>query len=165
MISTGCVVLAFFQIVTYIPAKSARYIGGTANIPHEVTGTLNAGDEKTLAFAWEKSSKTEAGGWRVAYNQVTGLSYGQHAGRRVGGAVAAAATFWGAPAAVPMLLVKKRRHYVTIEFLDEKGQKQGAIFLVGKGAIEPLLDQLEARTGKKVQCEDEEASKTRNKRG
>jgi hypothetical protein len=62
---------------------------------------------------------------------------------------------------VPLLLVKKRRHYLTIEFLDEKGKKQGAIFLVGKKAIENLLDDLEAKTGKKTHYEDEEARKAR----
>ena len=68
-----------------------------------------------------------------------------------------------APVVVPLLLVKKRRHYLTIEFLDQKGKKQGAIFLVGKKAIGSLLDDLEAKTGKKVQYEDEEARLTREK--
>ncbi len=69
----------------------------------------------------------------------------------------------GAPALVPLLLVKKRRHYLTVEFMDEKEKKQGAIFLVGKKAIGTLLDGLEAKTGKKTQFEDEDARKSREK--
>jgi hypothetical protein len=64
---------------------------------------------------------------------------------------------------VPFLFTKKRRHYLTIEFLDDKGKSQGAIFLVGKKAIGPLLDDLEAKTGKKTQYEDEEATRARAK--
>jgi hypothetical protein len=163
MIGTAYVALAFFQVVTYIPTKSAKYIGGTAAIPQNAVGTLRTSDQKTLSFDWGKSRKSDAEGWHVAYGQVTGLSYGQHAGRRVGAAIASAGTFIGAPAALPLLLVKKRRHYLTIEFLDDKGKKQGAIFLVGKNAIGPLLDDLETKTGKKVQYEDAEARQAREK--
>jgi hypothetical protein len=52
---------------------------------------------------------------------------------------------------------------LTIQFLDDKGKSQGAIFLVGKKAIGPLLDDLEAKTGKKTQYEDEEATRARAK--
>ncbi len=64
---------------------------------------------------------------------------------------------------VPLLPTKKRRHYLTIEFLDGNGKSQGAIFLVGKKAIGTLLDDLEAKTGKKIQYEDDEARKAREK--
>jgi len=163
MKGTACVVLALFQVVTYIPTRSAKYIGGTATIPQEVVGALRATDQKTLSFEWAETKKTEGQTWRIAYSQVTGLSYGQHAGRRVGAstAVVASTGLLGAPVVVPLLLVKKRRHYLTIEFLDEEGKKQGAIFLVGKKAIGTLLDDLEAKTGKKSQFEDENARKAR----
>lgn len=163
MNATSYVVLALLQVVTYIPTKSAKYIGGTATIPQEVLGRLDTSDLMNLSFDWAKAGKTAAGNWGIPYSHVTGLSYGQHAGRRVGASAAAAATVWGAPAAIPLLLVKKRRHYLTIDFLDENGKKHGAIFLVGKSAIGSLLDDLESKTGKKTQFEDEEARKTREK--
>ena len=166
MKATTCVLLALLQAVTYIPSKSAKYIGGTVTtIPQEVLGALDTSDPKILSFDWAEEGKTKAGEWHIAYNQVTGLSYGQHAGRRVGASAAVLASTGGfaAPLVVPLLLVKKRRHYLTLEFLDEKGKKQGAIFLVGKKAIGNLLDDLEAKTGKKTQFEDEEARKAREK--
>lgn len=147
-------------VITYIPGRSAKYIGGTVSaIPQEIVGELDTSDQKALSFEWAKAGKREAGDWRVAYNQVTALSYGQHAGRRVGSAVATGVLTMGAGSL--LLLTKKRRHYLTIDFLDEKGKSQGAIFLVGKKAIRPLLDGLEAKTGKKTQYEDEEARKAR----
>ncbi len=165
MKAIACVMLALFQVVTYIPSRSAKYIGGTATIPREMVGALRANDQQTLSFDWAKKGKTEAGAWRITYTQVTGLSYGQHAGRRVGAsaAVLGPTLGLGAPVALPLLLVKKRRHYLTVEFLDEKGKKQAAVFLVGKNAIGPLLDDLESKIGKKVQYEDEEARKAREK--
>jgi hypothetical protein len=166
MRGTICLALALLQVITYIPSGSAKYVGGTvATIPQEMLGELDTSDQKALSFEWAETKKTEGRTWRIAYSQVTGLSYGQHAGRRVGAAAAVTASTFGlgAPVMVPLLLVKKRRHYLTIEFLDEKGKKQGAIFLVGKRAIGNLLDDLEAKTGKKTQFEDEEARKAREK--
>lgn len=166
MRGTMCVALALLQVITYIPSRSAKYVGGTvATIPQEALGELDTSDQKVLSFEWAETKKTDGKTWRIAYSQVTALSYGQHAGRRVGAAAAVTATTFGvgAPVIIPLLLVKKRRHYLTIEFLDEKGKKQGAIFLVGKNAIGPLLDDLEAKTGKKTQYEDEEARRARAK--
>jgi hypothetical protein len=161
MRGTMCVALALMQVVTYIPSRSAKYVGGTvATIPPEVLGALDTSDQKVLSFEWAGTKKTEGQTWRIAYSQVTGLSYGQHAGRRTGAAIAAGAVTFGM-GAVPYLFTKKRRHYLTIEFLDDKGKKQGAIFLVGKKAIGNLLDDLEAKTGKKTQFDDEDARKAR----
>lgn len=161
MKGAACVMLALFQVITYIPGRSAKYIGGTVSaIPQEVVGELDTSDQKALSFEWAETDKTKEN-WRIAYTQVTALSYGQHAGRRVGSAVATGVLTMGAGSL--LLLTKKRRHYLTIDFLDEKGKSQGAIFLVGKKAIRPLLDGLEAKTGKKTQYEDEEARKAREK--
>ncbi len=161
-----CLLFAFFQVITYIPSQRAKYIGGTvSSIPAEVLGTLDVSDDKMVSFRWEKTGKIEAGDCRIAYNQVTALSYGQHAGRRVGGAVGVTAASGGllAPVAVPLLLVKKRRHYLTIDYSDAQGKPQAAIFLVGKKVIGDFLKTLASKTGKKVEYEDEEARKSGEK--
>ena len=89
MRNTMCVTLALLQVMTYIPSRSAKYVGGTvATIPQEVLGELDTSDQKVLSFQWAETKKTEGKTWRIAYSQVTGLSYGQHAGRRVGAAIA-----------------------------------------------------------------------------
>ncbi len=158
---TTCVVLVLLQVITYVPTQSAKYVGGTVStIPPGATGALDVSDEKELSFKWKKD-----GEWRVPYEKITSVEYGQHAGRRVGATVATAVAtvpLFGIPA-LPILFSKKRRHYVTIDLLDERGKPQAAIFNVGKKAILVTLKTLEVRTGKKVQYEDEEARRAGNK--
>lgn len=128
-----------------IPKDKAVYVGGT-------TSALKAGTESTLDVSGETGLVFSD--WRLQYAKVTALSYGQHAGRRVGAAILVA---W------PLLFSKKRRHYLTIEYTDDQGKQQAAIFEVGKDAIRTDLKTLEVRTGKKVEYEDEEAKKSGNK--
>ncbi len=156
-----CGLLVFFQVITYIPAERAKFIGGTVStIPRDVLGTFEVKDEKLLSFKWD-----ETGEWRIPYAKVTSVSYGQHAGRRVGATIATAvatAPLLGIPA-LPLLFSKKRRHYLTIEYSDEQEKAQAAIFLVGKKAIRETLKILEIRTGKNIRYEDEEARQSGNR--
>ena len=64
---------------------------------------------------------------------------------------------------LPILLAKKRHHFLTVEYSDDAGKTQAAIFEVGKESIRSVLKVLEVRSGKKVQYEDKEAEKTGNK--
>jgi hypothetical protein len=140
-----------------LDSKKSSYVGGTvASIPKDAEGIMSTDDTKTLSFKSEKAT------WLVPYEKVTSLSYGQHAGRRVGATVALGVTTLGI-GALPMLFSKKRRHYLTVEYSDEQGAAQAAIFEVGKDAIRTTLKSLEVRTGKKVDFEDDEARKAGNK--
>ena len=58
---------------------------------------------------------------------------------------------------------KKRRHYLTMEYVDAEGKSQAAVFEIGKNAIRYTLKSLEVRTGKKIEYEDDEARKAGNK--
>ena len=162
---SACVVLLFFQVITYIPNEAAEYVGGTVTtIPQEAAGELITADENILSFTWQKGGQSGGGEWRIPYNRVTYLGYGQHAGRRVGTATALApASAILAPVFVPVMWSKKRRHYITLAFKDDQGKAQTAIFLLGKKAIRTLPKILEVRTGVKLQYEDEEARKVGNK--
>jgi len=128
------------------------YIGGTAPLKQGAEAVLNTADENAVGFT----------DWKVPYKSVTGLSYGQHAGRRVGATVALGVTTLGI-GALPMLFSKKRRHYLTIEYTDDAGKPQAAIFEVGKNAVRTALKTLEVRTGKKIEYEDDDARKAGNK--
>ena len=79
------------------------------------------------------------------------LEYGQKAGRRLGLAIAVSPV---------LLLSKKRRHYLTINFLDEQGKQQAAVLELGKSIVRGTLASLEARTGRKIEYEDDEARKS-----
>lgn len=140
-----------------IPKEKAQYSGGTvAAIPVGAIGPLVTTDAQNLIFRWDGSGKNPAGSWSIPYAEIISLSYGQHAGRRVGAAVAWGATTLGIMA-LPILFSKKRRHYLTIEYKGAQGRVQAAIFQVGKEAICPTLTVLEVRSGQKVQYENDEA--------
>ena len=157
-----CMMLLFFQVITYIPEESAQYVGGTVTaIPQQTTGELLTDDENILSFTWQKGGQSGGGEWRIPYKRVTYLGYGQHSGRRVGSTTALALATGGA--SLPVMWSKKRRHYITLSFKDDQGKAQTAIFLVGKKAILTLPKILEIRTGVKLQYEDEEAKKVGNK--
>ena len=138
-------------------SDKAMYVGGTTTaIPQKSEGRFSTDDTKVASFNWGK------GEWKVPYEKVTSLAYGQHAGRRVGATIAWGVTTFGIMA-LPMLLSKKRRHYVTLEYTDDSGASQAAIFELGKDAIRTTLKSLEVRTGKKVEYEGDEARKAGNK--
>jgi len=161
----SCLVLLMFQVVTYIPNEAAQYVGGTVTtIPQQAVGELVSADENVLLFTWQKGGQSGGGEWRIPYNRVTYLGYGQHAGRRVGttAALAPAAVLAG-PVFVPVLWSKKRRHYLTLGFIDDQDKAQTVIFMVGKKSIRVLPKILEVRTGVKLEYEDEEARKVGNK--
>lgn len=124
-------------------SDKAMYVGGTVNSIKEGTeGTLSAKDEKVMTFTYEGKTLS------VPYERVNDLEYGQKAGRRLGVAIAIT---WMA------LFSKKRRHYLTVGYTDENDKQQAAVFELGKGTVRVTLATLEARTGRKVDYEDEEA--------
>ncbi len=86
----------------------------------------------------------------VPYENVNTLEYGQKVDRRYLMAIAIS----------PLLLLsKKRKHYLTIGYIDEEGRQQALVFEVGKGHIRSVLASLEAKTGRKVEYQDIEARK------
>jgi len=122
------------------------YVGGTIGAIKEGTeGKSSAADEKVFVFTY-KGGKLE-----VPYDRIDALEYGQKAGRRVGLAVVVNPLF---------LLSKKRRHFLTLNYMDDSGKQQAGVFELGKDTIRVTLASLEARTGKKIEYQDEEARKS-----
>src|SRR4051794_26878808 len=133
------------SLVAGIDSKSSMYIGGTVTMLKEGDlGTLVDKNTNVL-FKLEKGDTQ----LQIPYDKVTGLSYGQHAGRRVGSTIALGVTTLGI-GALPLLFSKKRRHYLTIEYTDADGKGQAAIFEVGKDAVRTMLKTIEVRSGKKI---------------
>ena len=58
------------------------------------------------------------------------------------------------------LFSKKRKHFLTINFMDENDKQQAAVIELGKYVVRVTLASLEARTGKKIEYQDEEARKS-----
>lgn len=147
LVSLLFVFLLIFETVMWagLGSSKAMYVGGTTKgIAERTEGTSSLTDEG-FVFAYK------AGKLMILYTQVNALEYGQKAGRRVGMAIAIS----------PLLLFsKKRKHYLTISYLDEQKQQQAAVFELGKDAIKPTLAGLEGKTGKKVEYQDDEARKS-----
>jgi hypothetical protein len=119
------------------------YAGGTA------AGVKNNSDariEVTGEDALRLDTRTTS--IRVPYKDIDTLEYGMRVSRRYVEAVLISPVF---------LVAKKRTHYLTIGYVDAQGKQQAMVLRVGKDAIRPLLVSLEARTGKRVEYQDEDA--------
>ena len=149
-------------VMAGLDGKKAAYQGGTMKdkifegAKDAVEGILNTGDEKDLKFeyTWNKAGKV----YTIPYNQIIDIEYGQKAGRRVGAALATGLLI--SPIGLFLLFSKKRKHFVTIGYKDDEGKEQVAVFELGKDIIRTTLPILEARSGKKIEYQDEEAKKS-----
>jgi hypothetical protein len=149
-------------VLAGLDGKKAAYQGGTTKdkdfpgAKEAVEGNLNTSDEKVLKFEY-KLNKTDRV-YSIPYKQVIDIEYGQKAGRRVGAAIATAVLL--SPVGLFLLFSKKRKHFVTIGYRDAEEKEQVAVFELGKDIIRTTLPILEARTGKKIEYQDEEAKKS-----
>jgi hypothetical protein len=129
-----------------LDSKKTMYVGGTVtNIKERTEGTSSTNDEKVFMFTYK------GGDLKIPYDRVNDLEYGQKAGRRIGLAIAISP--W-------LLLSKKRKHFLTVGYQDENDKQQAAVFELGKDIVRTTLASLEARTGKKIDYQDEEARKS-----
>lgn len=147
---SGLLIVALLVIesaMAGVDPDKAVYVGGTANVKQGTQSVLDASDEKAVKFD----------AWQTPYDKITALDYGQHVGHHWAFAAL------GVYGVLPIVLAKKRHHYLTVEYSDDNGKAQAAIFEVGKGSIRTVLKTLEIRSGKKVQYEDKEAEKIGNK--
>jgi hypothetical protein len=134
------------------PGGKARYVGGTvAALANRPKGELLTTDTDYFEF------RTGGGTFRLPYQQINLLEYGQKVGRRF--LLAAAVTPLCVPLGAILLLSKKRSHFLTVGYSDEDGRQQALVFEVNKGGIRVVLATLEARTGIKVTYQDDEARK------
>ena len=127
----------------------AHYIGGTVTaLPSPSEGSIHTTDEEFFLFR-TKSDAAEPS-LRVPYGKIRNIEYGQRVNRRYISAILISPL---------MLLAKKRRHYLTVGYTDQEGRPQALVFEVSKGAVRSVLVSLEAKTGLRVEFQDEEARK------
>ena len=121
-------------------------VGGTLpGIVAKSNAVLDYSDADEMVF------HCSSGDIRVPYRKVNTLEYGQTVSRRYAAAVLIS----------PLLLLSKaRKHFVTVGYMDAEGRQQVVVFQVGKGDIRSVLTGLEARTGRRVEYQDDEARKS-----
>jgi hypothetical protein len=142
----ACVLVFEVTAVAGLGSDKTAYIGGTENQVKDGTeGESSAKDDKVFVFTY-KNGKLE-----VPYDQVDDLEYGQKAGRRLG--LALTISPW-------LLLSHKRKHFLTIGWKDAQEKQHAAVLELGKSIVRTTIATLEARTGRKVEFEDDEARKS-----
>lgn len=121
------------------------YMGGT------VSG-LKSKSEIRIELIGDSSLtvRTGANSLQIPYKSINTVEYGLHVSRRYVEAVLISPVF---------LVAKRRAHFLTIGYQDATGAQQAMVLQVDKGDIRALLVSLEARTGLRVEFQDEEARK------
>jgi hypothetical protein len=138
-------ILLAVSIVAAEPGVKAQFVGGTvAGIASKPSMRLDMTGPEMLVL---HSGETEL---RIPYQKVNTLEYGQNVNRRYAAAILISPV---------LLLSKSRKHFVTVGYVDADGQQQAVIFRVNKGDIRSVLAGLEARTGRRVEYQDNEARK------
>jgi hypothetical protein len=121
------------------------YVGGTvAGISMKSGARIETGGEESLSLS--SGSKVV----EIPYREINTLEYGLRVNRRYMEAILISPIF---------LVAKKKTHFLTIGYTDGQGHQQAMVLQVKKDEIRPLLVSLEARTGRKVEFQDEEARK------
>ena len=141
-----CIFAFDFVAFAGLGNDKTAYIGGTENqIKEGAEGRSSERDEKNFTFEYKGGSLT------IPYGQVDDLEYGQKAGRRLG--LALTISPW-------LLLSHKRKHFLTVGWKDDQDKQHAAVFELGKSIVRTTIVTMEARTGKKVEYQDDEARKS-----
>jgi hypothetical protein len=134
----GCLALAAGE-----PGVSSRIAGGTVpGLAVKTEGRVDISGDEALLFRCREASL------RIRYDRIHTLEYGQHVSRRYAEGILISPV---------LLLSKSRKHFVTVGFTDDEGHRQALVFQVGKGDVRAVLAGLEAKTGRRVEYQDEEA--------
>jgi hypothetical protein len=119
------------------------YVGGTVpGVSNKSAARIDIHGDDALKL------RVKGNSFSVAYKDVTTLEYGMRMSRRYVEAALISPMF---------LLGKKKTHFLTIGYTDDAGNQQAMVLEVGKDDIRVLLVSLEARTGKVVEFQDEDA--------
>lgn len=151
---TAAVLLTAFGLSAAAPSaiavdkEKAMYVGGTLPVAPKAEGVIATTDDVRMVFMAEKG----AGMIEIPWKNVEEAEYGQKVGRRIKTAILLS----------PLALFSKgRKHYLTITYKDKRDESQSAVFEMGKDIVRTTLAVMEARTGRKVTYQDEEAAKSR----
>jgi hypothetical protein len=144
-----------------VEPKGVTYFGGTVDTfidaTRPVDGRMDIRDANILVFTGNYKPFKGAR-LSIPYTSIVDLEYGQKAGRRVGAAIGSAVLL--GPLGLFVLFSKKRKHYLTVGYMDADGKAQAAVFEFGKDVIRQVLTVVETRSGKKIEYQDDEARKS-----
>jgi hypothetical protein len=140
----GCLLL-MLPMAAVEPGVKVQFVGGTVTgVAAKLGGRIDATGNDALVVQCGKSLI------QIPYQKINTVEYGQNVSRRYAEALLLSPVF---------LLAKSRKHFVTLGFIDADGKQQALVFRVDKGDIRSVLAALEARTGRRVEYQDQEARK------
>ena len=139
----GSLVLAL-SVTAAEPGVKVQFVGGTLSGVSPKSGIRL---DLTSAESLQVRGKSAM---QIPYQRINTIEYGQNVSRRYAEAVLLSPVF---------LLAKSHKHFVTVGFLDTEGRQQALVVRVGKGEIRSVLAGLEARTGRRIEFQDQEARK------
>lgn len=129
------------------PGAGARIVGGTvAGLASRPKGRIDLTPPDSMVFRHGGDGEV-----RIAFDRVHTLEYGQRVSRRYAEAILISPV---------LLLAKSRKHFLTVGYTDGEGRRQALVFQVDKGDVRAVLAGLEAKTGRRVEYQDDEARKT-----
>jgi hypothetical protein len=141
-----CLLLLVVASAVAQPGVRAQFIGGTlTGISPKSSTRLDLSDAETLVL------QCSAMQLRIPYQKINTLEYGQNVSRRYAAAVLISPV---------LLLSKSRKHFVTLGYVDVSEKQQALVFRIEKGDIRSVLSGLEARTGRRIEYQDDEARKS-----
>ena len=124
------------------PGVHAQFLGGTlAGVEPKSSVRLDYSDSETLGL----------GAVRIPYGRINSMEYGQTVSRRYAAAVLISPV---------LLLSKSRKHFLTLGYVDQENRQQAVVLRIEKGDIRGVLSGLEARTGRRIEYQDDEARKS-----
>ncbi len=133
------------QLQAHTSGARVHYVGGTgSSLIQKSEMRIEIDGDSDLVLLCKGASL------RVPYGNINTLEYGQKVERRIAEAIIISPL---------MLLSKRRTHFLTIGYTDAEGHQQAMVFRVESGDVRSLLVGLEARTGRKIEYQDDEARK------
>lgn len=146
-IGAGVLLLMASSLPAADPGARAQLTGSTLpDLPLKCDLRIDMSGDQELLFI------TRSLTLHVPYDRVNTLEYGQHVSRRYAEAILISPL---------MLLSKSRKHFVTVGYSDVYGRQQALVFQVHKADVRAVLAGLEAKTGRRVEYNDDEARKGR----
>jgi hypothetical protein len=127
------------------PGGPAKCVGGTiTSLRTGMNGEVLTSTPDAFVFV------APSGTVRIPYDKINLIEYGQEVQRRVMLAWMISPMF---------LLMKSRKHFLTLGFQDAEGHQQALVLRLDKRAVRSTLAALEARSGRTVTFLDADARK------
>jgi hypothetical protein len=128
------------------PGGSAKCVGGTiASLSMGMKGAVLTSTPDAFVFVAPSATV------RIPYDKINLIEYGQEVSRRVMLAWVISPMF---------LLMKARKHFLTVGFQDAEGHQQALVLLLDKRTVRSALAALEARSGRTITYLDADARKS-----